>query len=109
MINSAVLLFPIPQAAYNENIITGKIFEYLASKINIITIGPKGGNADLILQSCERNKAVDYHENDILYQQIKDAIHVFNQNGNIVKQIDNQLHLKYSRKIITKQLSILIK
>ena len=103
------LLIIIPNVASKMSINTGKIFEYLASKINIITIGPSGGNADLILQGCQRNNAVEYNDNNALYQQIKEAFDLYKVNNNVNHQIENNLHLQYSRKTITKYLAELIK
>jgi glycosyltransferase involved in cell wall biosynthesis len=52
MINSTALLLIIPDHESNKSIITGKIFEYIASEKPIICIGPIDGDASgIILES----------------------------------------------------------
>lgn len=108
MMQSNALLIIIPDVQSKMSINTGKIFEYLASKNPVITIGPKGGDADLILQNCQRNKAVEYKDGELLYQQIKSELEIFKSNDGYNYQIDNDLHLQYSRKQITQKLSSIL-
>ena len=56
------LLFIIPQAANNELILTGKIFEYLATGTPMLSIGPLNGNAASIISGCRQEPMVDYHD-----------------------------------------------
>jgi glycosyltransferase involved in cell wall biosynthesis len=46
MKSASLLLQPIPMAENNAYILTGKMFEYLASRTPILAIGPMGGEAD---------------------------------------------------------------
>tara|TARA_B110000459_G_C16623035_1_gene503052 strand:- start:2034 stop:3317 length:1284 start_codon:yes stop_codon:yes gene_type:complete len=108
MMQSNALLIIIPDVQSKMSINTGKIFEYLASKNPVITIGPKGGDADLILQNCQRNKAVEYNDSELLYQQIKTELERFKSNDGYNYQVDNDLHLQYSRKQITEKLTSIL-
>ena len=48
----ALLLF-IPSVPNNEGILTGKLFEYLASERNILLFGPENGDAMKLIKECE--------------------------------------------------------
>jgi len=60
MKSSNLLLFIIPKTDGNEKILTGKLFEYLASETQLFSIGPVDGDAAKILQECGRMKMIDY-------------------------------------------------
>ena len=48
----SLLLF-IPNVPNNEGILTGKLFEYLASERNILLFGPENGDAMKLIKECE--------------------------------------------------------
>lgn len=56
---NALLLF-IPQVKNNDGILTGKIFEYLATKKPIIGIGPEKGDAAQLLNKFSEANMFDY-------------------------------------------------
>ena len=60
MMESSVLLLIIPDHHSNKSIITGKLFEYLASGKPILCIGPKDGDAAEILRITGHGKCADY-------------------------------------------------
>ena len=49
---SAALLLFIPNVPNNEGILTGKLFEYLASKRRILLLGPEKGDAMKLVSEC---------------------------------------------------------
>ena len=106
MIKSAVLLFPIPQAAYNENIITGKIFEYLASKTPILSLGPQNGKAADILNTCARSPMKKYDDKIAIKAFIFSEYLLWKKNGN--RKVKGEKHTFYSRINQTKELAKLI-
>ena len=53
MINSDALLLIIPESENNKGILTGKLFEYIATGNPIIYIGPESGDAVTILKGIE--------------------------------------------------------
>jgi hypothetical protein len=53
MINSDLLLLIIPNTENNKGILTGKLFEYIATGNPIIYIGPEYGDAVEILNKTE--------------------------------------------------------
>lgn len=80
MLQASVLFLAIPDVPDAEGILTGKIFEYLASRKPIVAIGPKNGDASHILSSCnagsmfERNQQ---HELETyLTQVLNDEVHL---------------------------------
>lgn len=62
MMASHALLLPIPQDDGNKSILTGKLFEYLASRRPILSIGPTDGNAADILTECDKDGMIDYRD-----------------------------------------------
>ena len=49
--SDALLLF-IPNVPNNEGILTGKLFEYLASEKKILLFGPEKGDAMKLIKEC---------------------------------------------------------
>jgi glycosyltransferase involved in cell wall biosynthesis len=107
MTSASLLFFPIPQTEYNHNIITGKIFEYLASGTPILAIGPPNGIAAQILAECQRNAMLNYTDTKAIKEQIKSEYTNWKNNGN--HKVNNNLHQKYSRKNQTKLLAEILK
>jgi glycosyltransferase involved in cell wall biosynthesis len=60
MLESSALLLIIPEHESNKSIITGKIFEYIASGRPVICIGPKDGDAAGIIRDSESGEVFDY-------------------------------------------------
>ncbi len=73
MVNADMLLLMIPDVPNNEGIITGKFFEYLATKNFILTTGPDTGDVAAILKETGSGKVVNYNEDPsgILLNEIK--------------------------------------
>ena len=64
MMESSVLLLIIPDHHSNRSIITGKLFEYLASGKPILCIGPEDGDAADILNTSGNGKCAGYNDID---------------------------------------------
>lgn len=92
-----MLLFAIPDVKDNALILTGKLFEYLASKTNIISYGPVHGNAAEILQSTGRNNMIDFTDSNESYNQLKNALDYYTQHKQGYKY-NNGAEKVYSRK-----------
>jgi len=103
MCDSDLLLFVIPNSNQNQKIITGKLFEYLASGNNILSYGPIDGDASSILDVMDKGKMLDYNDLEGGKNQI------LNYFINKEKEISISDKLKnYSRKSLTKQLCKLL-
>jgi len=62
MLSSDLLLLAIADVPNNKGLLSGKLFEYLASGIKIMGIGPADGDAAKILSSCSAGKMIDYED-----------------------------------------------
>jgi hypothetical protein len=79
MMESSVLLLIIPDHHSNKSIITGKLFEYLASVKPILCIGPVDGDAADIINTAGIGKCTAYHDMErishIIDNYYKERIH----------------------------------
>lgn len=105
MFKANALLLPIPQATNNKLILTGKIFEYLASQNPILAIGPPDGNASQILQECERNIMYEYEDIQGIKAFLKAQFNYWKENNQTSKKLNDKNYLKYSRVELTKKLA----
>jgi glycosyltransferase involved in cell wall biosynthesis len=62
MMESSILLLIIPDHHSNKSIITGKLFEYLASSRPVLCIGPSDGDAADILRITDHGKCAGYND-----------------------------------------------
>ena len=62
MMNSSLLLLIIPLHQSNKSIITGKLFEYLATGLPILCLGPVDGDAAEIIKKCKAGKTFVYYD-----------------------------------------------
>lgn len=101
MRESSAMLLIIPDHPSNSSIITGKIFEYLASGRPIICLGPKSGDAAGIIRENAAGETFGYGEtgliSNFLYKLLNEK---FVQNSSGIRL--------YSRKEITRRLSALL-
>jgi len=56
MMGSSALLLVIPEVENNKGILTGKLFEYLNTRKQIIGLGPVDGDASAIIAECNAGK-----------------------------------------------------
>ena len=64
MINSDLLLLIIPNTENNKGILTGKLFEYIATGNPIIYIGPEDGDALEILKKTEDISYLNFNSDE---------------------------------------------
>lgn len=57
--NADLLLLLIPEVKYDQSIVTGKIFEYMASGNPILCLGPINGSAASILEESNSGRCFD--------------------------------------------------
>lgn len=93
MVQSKFLFLVIPDLSNNEGIIPGKLFEYFASRTNIILIGNKNSDAAKLMKDLGYYFFYDINEN-------------INFNDIIDHHCDDSINIKaFSRSEQTKQLS----
>jgi glycosyltransferase involved in cell wall biosynthesis len=100
MLNSNMLLLIIPDTPNNKGILTGKIFEYMASRNFILGIGPTDGDAAKILLHTKSGQMFDYTNEltDVITTQFE------YWKTNVKHEIDETELKKYTREGLTKQL-----
>jgi glycosyltransferase involved in cell wall biosynthesis len=101
MMDSSLLLLIIPDHPSNRSILTGKIFEYMATEKPILFLGPEDGDAARLLALCGYQGIFGY--NDV--QGIRDFI-IRVAEGKTVKRSGH--HLEYSRRALAVKLGDLI-
>ena len=103
MMSADMLLFVIPKSERNKLIITGKLFEYLATGNSILGIGPVDGDASALLQDANRSPLSDYQDKESIKKQLLIAYQKWkNQESNRVEVGDIK---RFSRKGLTEQLT----
>ena len=88
----------------NEGILTGKIFEYLATNCPILAIGPKNSELNEILTVNKCGTLFPFHENPLgyiqeIYQEWK------SEKGSIITTNQTRDINAFSRKVLTEKLS----
>lgn len=104
MVHSDALLFIVPQTEHNDLILTGKLFEYLASGTPLISIGPSSGNAAEIIEETGRGKTFNYLDE----QSIFDRLNELYQDWKISptrNKLSSELVKEYSRLGMTEKLA----
>jgi glycosyltransferase involved in cell wall biosynthesis len=104
MMTADMLLFIIPQTERNHLIITGKLFEYIASRTPIFAIGPIDGDASSIIKNAKRDPMIDYNNKESLKKRLLVAWANWQKAEKPIKHEEGDL-LKFSRKGLTEQLA----
>jgi len=102
MISSSALLLIIPSHQSSKSIITGKLFEYLASGKPILCLGPAEGDAATIIEKCKSGITSDYYD----AEKISDFLGNLNKNSG---SPDMKSVKEYSRIRLTEKVSEVLK
>ena len=105
MLNSSMLLFVIPDSETKKAIVTGKVFEYIASRTPILAIGPPDGDAAQILLQAGRDAMLDYGEKELIKSQILKYYNHWLQNKKVATKHDKGEIEQFSRRSLTGQLA----
>ncbi len=103
--SSAALLLLINRTPNHDVIVTGKVFEYLASGRPILCIGPENGESAKIIKQCQAGKVCEYDDEVSMVQAIKELFNNFENGKNNANQYSIE---QYSRKNLTERLSELL-
>ncbi|MFO8234633.1 MAG: hypothetical protein R6U04_04400 [Bacteroidales bacterium] len=103
MQNTSLLLFIVPRAIYAKSITSGKIFEYMASRTPMLSLGPVDGEAAWILNKGKRDPIIDYDDKDRIKQNIKEKYMFWKKNNGLLPKHETNEHLYFSRKKQTGQ------
>jgi glycosyltransferase involved in cell wall biosynthesis len=102
MLDASVLLLIIPDHFSSRSIITGKLFEYLASGKPVICLGPVDGDAANILEETGHGKTFDYNDS----KGITEYLTFLYSNPEITEKVP---HTIYSRENLVKKVIALLK
>jgi glycosyltransferase involved in cell wall biosynthesis len=97
MSDASLLLLIIPDHKSNKSILTGKLFEYIASGKPVICLGPVDGDAAGIIRSTGAGKTFDYNDAGAISNFLMQAV------SNPPHPVRSEI-LKYSRKELTRQI-----
>lgn len=97
MLKSSVLLLIIPDHKSNKGIITGKIFEYIASGKPVICIAPEDGDAAAIIRSAGAGEIFSYNNEEAIFNYLA-------QKNNRSEKVSGNRSI-YSRRNLTKELA----
>lgn len=103
--SSRVLLLVINNTSNNKSILTGKIFEYLASGRPILCIGPEDGDAADILKDAKTGSMYDYKDVNGVKEYLK---HAYENYLNSNQEFGSSSIEVYSRRNLTKKLAALL-
>lgn len=104
-IASQLLLLIEIDSEDTKAIIPGKVFEYLISKTPILAIGPTDSDIEQIIKTTNTGTYFGYHQKQELKSQILSYFEMFKNDQLQVNPIGLE---PYSRKHLTKKLSVLI-
>ena len=102
MLDTTALLLIIPDHLSSGSIITGKLFEYLASGKPVICLGPVDGDAAKILKETGHGKTFIYNDS----KGISEYISFLASNPGITEKVS---HTIYSRENLVKRVIALLK
>lgn len=97
---SDVLLLFVNNTPNAKGILTGKLFEYIASGRPILSIGPENGDSARILNETQSGVTVDFNDKEKMKSVIRDFVKKYNDNQLITRH--NEMVEKYSRRNLTK-------
>lgn len=105
-LSSHVLLLIIPDVDHAEGILTGKLFEYLATGNRIICLGPKHGDAARIIEDCEAGATFERTDERTIRTYLIDLYQQF-EHRHWVRKVSLNV-LKYSRTAQANELNQLL-
>ncbi len=100
-----ILLLIINNTPNAKMVVTGKLFEYIASGTPILCVGPEDGDAANILKETKSGLISDFDDVDKLKGNILEYYNMFRK-GNI--EVKNEGISKFARKNLTKNIADLL-
>ena len=102
MLDTSALLLIIPDHQSSVSIITGKLFEYLASGKPVICLGPAAGDAAEIIEETGHGKTFDYNDSERISEYLISLI----SNPEIAEKVSPT---RYTRENLAKKVIALLK
>jgi len=102
---SQVLLLSINDTPNTKSILTSKFFEYMAAERPILCIGPKGGDAEKIINETACGYFSAFGDKEMLKNQIRTLFIKYRENNLYIESKNIE---KYSRKELTRRMAHLL-
>lgn len=103
---SQLLLLLVNNAPNAKGILTGKLYEYLASGRPILAVGPEDGDAARVLKETQAGVIVGFEDQKKMEEVIKELYHKY-LNGGLPSNESKELE-KYSRKALAGEYATLL-
>ncbi|PLX02221.1 MAG: glycosyl transferase family 1 [Marinilabiliales bacterium] len=100
--SASMLLLLVNDTPNAKLILTGKIFEYLASKRPIICIAPEDGDAAKVIDECEAGKTFGFEEKEKLKRYLVESFEKFERGELVAKSKNTEI---YSREKLTEKMA----
>ena len=81
--HSTCLLLIIAQAENEKGLMSGKLFEYLATRKFIVAVGPKNGDASDLINSCHAGRLFGRDEEGQLFEYMNTLVMEWKKNPNL--------------------------
>ena len=107
MVSSDLLLIIINKSINQSGILPGKMYEYIGSGNPILCIGPKGSDAEKLMNSIDSNYFSPYDSVDIILERLLFYLQTFKNNTAMTDRVGDQ-HLKYSRRLLARDYAQLL-
>jgi glycosyltransferase involved in cell wall biosynthesis len=108
MSTSDLLLFVVPQSRNNHLIITGKLFEYLASGTPLLSVGPPDGDASKIIHETGRQEMINYNDKEVFKKSLLAYYERWKNSKGKLEKLDADMLDQYTRKSSAKKMSIIM-
>ncbi len=108
MRQAQMVLFITSNTKGNQKLVTGKIFEYLASATPIFAIGHPSGDAAEILQECQRESIMDFNQKTTYKKRLSSLFSDWFNNRNLPEKVYDNTHQRYSRRNQTAEIASIL-
>ena len=98
---SHVLLLFINNTPNAKGVLTGKLFEYLASGRPVLAVGPEDGDVAKVIAKTQSGTVIDFNDKDKMKSVIMDYYQKYKENQLVTKR--NELVERFSRRNLAKE------
>lgn len=101
--NSHLLILIVNRVATSNEILPGKIFEYIASGNFTLVIGPESGESAKLINYVQQGVAIDYFSKDKMKNLVLDLFSKWERNE--LRKFNSPQRFEFTRRKITEKLS----
>jgi hypothetical protein len=105
--SSSLLLLVLTGYKDAAGYMPGKLFEYIATGLPVLGVGPENGDASVLIRQSKSGKMIDDSDEEGLKKYLKEVYRRWKENQ--LQGQANESRAQYSRRVITESLSRLIK